>query len=314
MFRRWMAAEGAEAIGLSPRVRGSPSFNPLPPYKPGSIPAGAGQPRKTSASSIPIRVYPRGCGAATPSMATISQSHGLSPRVRGSRHPRLTPRQKPGSIPAGAGQPHGPRRNTRPAEVYPRGCGAARLEDGEIRRVKGLSPRVRGSPLPRMYHRLGNRSIPAGAGQPSTHLESGHLKGVYPRGCGAARSTIQVHQRGNGLSPRVRGSHRGCPAAPTARGSIPAGAGQPQLRLGSCLIRRVYPRGCGAAITAGLRISGWEGLSPRVRGSLEEGLQSVGCNGSIPAGAGQPSHSCICSVVRPVYPRGCGAAVILGPR
>ena len=50
------------------------------------------------------------------------------------------------------------------------------------------------------------------------------------------------------------------------------------------------------------------GLSPRVRGSLEDDLEPVFLEGSIPAGAGEPIQWVEAKHKTWVYPRGCGGA------
>ena len=50
--------------GLSPRVRGSPTYPPDRAAWLGSIPASAGQPDDSTNASRPTAVYPRECGAA----------------------------------------------------------------------------------------------------------------------------------------------------------------------------------------------------------------------------------------------------------
>ncbi len=92
-------------LGLSPRVRGShpvpfPSENRL-----GSIPAGAGEPRSCFTSLGDAGVYPRGCGGAMCEQMDKPEPVGLSPRVRGSHKIGMTLHLRPGSIPAGAGEP-----------------------------------------------------------------------------------------------------------------------------------------------------------------------------------------------------------------
>ena len=49
-----------------------------------------------------------------------------------------------------------------------------------------------------------------------------------------------------------------------------------------------------------------KGLSPRVRGNPVMRLSLPGCQGSIPACAGEPSGSHTHSSTAPVYPRVCG--------
>ncbi len=71
--------------GLSPRVRGNL--------------------RMYSCGCAPWRVYPRGCGGTASSAAVAVGCAGLSPRVRGNLGGGLGHSIRPGSIPAGAGEP-----------------------------------------------------------------------------------------------------------------------------------------------------------------------------------------------------------------
>ena len=174
----------------------------------------------------------------------------------------------PGSIPAGAGEPN-------------------QIARKVITRT-GLSPRVRGSlvmPLKQLPH-LG--SIPAGAGEPQNFHCRVQIERVYPRGCGGADSAPDSVSLDGGLSPRVRGSRPDRLTDLTAHGSIPAGAGEPDYPAPNGSGIRVYPRGCGGALT------GW--------------CRAGTCAGSIPAGAGEPLRAWPSVSVGGVYPRGCGGA------
>ena len=157
---------------------------------------------------------------------------GLSPRVRGSL---LTLRSLQvsfgGSIPASAGQPPSPKCHSRQGQVYPRECGAAVSGVNRTKLRLGLSPRVRGSRHDRGGQGQGPGSIPASAGQPSSHPGNVGFIRVYPRECGAAAAAIQVVGIAVGLSPRVRGSLYQPVVGFGLLRSIPASAGQPQLAL-----------------------------------------------------------------------------------
>ena len=101
---RYMQAPPSPA-GLSPRVRGNPCKMFPAAESVGSIPAGAGEPARSTVGNVCVRVYPRGCGGTTRSAHLGVLVRGLSPRVRGNRHvPEHCP-QRLGSIPAGAGEP-----------------------------------------------------------------------------------------------------------------------------------------------------------------------------------------------------------------
>ena len=129
---------------------------------------------------------------------------------------------------------------------------------------------------------------------------------VYPRGCGGTAVGGESDPQPQGLSPRVRGN-RGCVRSMrTCYGSIPAGAGEPQLDSGTAAGSVVYPRGCGGTSSVGIRRVAEEGLSPRVRGNRGRRLwRSIVCR-SIPAGAGEPQFGASSGWPDGVYPRGCG--------
>ncbi|KXS38168.1 MAG: hypothetical protein AWU55_1646 [Halomonadaceae bacterium T82-2] len=177
--------------------------------------------------------------------------------------------------------------------------------------TSGRSPRVRGSPAARIYPHCAQGSIPAGAGKP--HQAAVHIKvtGVDPRGCGEAMSPTKKSRPRVGRSPRVRGSLQ--PRIPIhwPHGSIPAGAGKPAYGGRGSGKTRVDPRGCGEAKSDAFALWVVQGRSPRVRGSLDDVLQALVLDGSIPAGAGKPTspHSAR-SAIR-VDPRGCGEAAAI---
>ena len=150
------------------------------------------------------------------------------------------------------------------------------------------------------------RSIPAGAGEPAKPVARTHVKKVYPRGCGGTFDSVADACVGAGLSPRVRGnlvvnrgSYLGC-------GSIPAGAGEPSVVTMCMWATPVYPRGCGGTYSIGARSTANEGLSPRVRGNLQQPYTAAGIKGSIPAVAGEPRLIHCRRSAPTVYPRGCG--------
>ena len=73
-----------------------------------------------------------------------------------------------------------------------------------------------------------DRSIPAGAGEPSGRPSRPCSGWVYPRGCGGAVKSCVDPMPIVGLSPRVRGSRYMDTDPVTRTRSIPAGAGEPQ--------------------------------------------------------------------------------------
>ena len=107
----------------------------------------------------------------------------------------------------------------------------------------------------------------------------------------------------------MRGSRAIQGVGDVIQGSIPAGAGEPMNATGEGDWKKVYPRGCGGAPAYWTPLLLAFGLSPRVRGSLRATSVPPSSNGSIPAGAGEPSRILTATSSPEVYPRGCGGAV-----
>ena len=210
------------------------------------------------------------------------------------------------SIPAGAGEPGDFNVLWAECQVYPRGCGGT----GEVAMWtlswEGLSPRVRGNPMESNQRHERQRSIPAGAGEPSLHsLGSGRIP-VYPRGCGGTSQILDFGHLGRGLSPRVRGNPRDRTPDLYRRRSIPAGAGESSTVAKAIHSVKVYPRRCGGTNMQESPAYFGRGLSPRVRGNLVDGKVNGCGRGSIPAGAGEPPPTSRNASPYWVYPRGCG--------
>ena len=113
---------------------------------------------------------------------------GSSPRVRGRPQVREGIRERPGLIPAGAGQTFLRYSAVKASKAHPRGCGADALSKAVRDGIEGSSPRVRGRHL-----RVGGTEwekglIPAGAGQTTGSGSGDTGTGAHPRGCGADSS------------------------------------------------------------------------------------------------------------------------------
>ena len=106
----------------------------------------------------------------------------------------------------------------------------------------------------------------------------------------------------------MRGSPAHVPELYVDRGSIPAGAGEPNGRASDNASDGVDPRGCGGAIINGVIRTEGGGRSPRVRGSLGCDAGHPPHPGSIPAGAGEPAGVAAHTINSGVDPRGCGGA------
>ena len=250
------------------------------------------------------------CGGAREPASQPVGKPGLSPRVRGSLRYVACSWPWYRSIPACAGEPSMPEMRLTMHPVYPRVCGGARRGRFAAGTGSGLSPRVRGSLMPKETRKEEGGSIPACAGEPRCVPRAALPRGVYPRVCGGAELDAAGADGPRGLSPRVRGSrlHRRFRARDYR--SIPACAGEPHWRNDCGFVVRVYPRVCGGAT---IRIDAEDlekGLSPRVRGSRSMGVAIVRRNGSIPACAGEPTAGGPGGKSGRVYPRVCGGATI----
>ena len=213
--------------GLSPRVRGNPSATSRGSALSRSIPACAGEPCASDKCAISVPVYPRVCGGTSGMPASTAISKGLSPRVRGNPHDDHHDRPRPRSIPACAGEPVITIPICPQVSVYPRVCGGTGTACAAGVPDKGLSPRVRGNPARNCLAHWRSGSIPACAGEPASKSLMTWRQRVYPRVCGGTEFIPPVGPGGRGLSPRVRGNPPAWRYPPSARGSIPACAGEP---------------------------------------------------------------------------------------
>ena len=183
------ATGSARCCGLSPRVRGHLSCPRPSQGRSGSIPACAGSPGKATGVGGSSRVYPRVCGVTGNSFEPDDDLPGLSPRVRGHLGADVEVVTGIGSIPACAGSPANGRLSYARGEVYPRVCGVTLGAEARPPIRRGLSPRVRGHPVPTLSVLAGARSIPACAGSPCPNCSDRLAKRVYPRVCGVTAAS-----------------------------------------------------------------------------------------------------------------------------
>ncbi len=125
--------------------------------------------------------------------------------------------------------------------------------------------------------------------------------------CGATRRAHAGADSADGLSPRVRGNLDQHSADRPSLRPIPACAGQPGCGAWFRGFARAYPRVCGATVWSRYDGPSAGGLSPRVRGNLNERLVPRRHTGPIPACAGQPWFQLARQSRSGAYPRVCGA-------
>ena len=198
-------AVGILCLGLSPRTRGSLWRYSAAASRIGSIPAYAGEPVSLSLTPPQRGVYPRVRGGAPMYYLILPGDTGLSPRTRGSPESSSPRPMSVRSIPAYAGEPFLILILFLFRRVYPRVRGGAVFYWFSPLDFLGLSPRTRGSLLPRYSPRALGGSIPAYAGEPFLIECLNHVSGVYPRVRGGAKGPGSLEEGVEGLSPRTRG-------------------------------------------------------------------------------------------------------------
>ena len=249
-------------------MRGNPSDH-IPPFCCNrSIPACAGEPISLSFRASGCMVYPRVCGGTEEQPREETRKWGLSPRVRGNHWHGYCLGRVERSIPACAGEPPEQVMQPCPLTVYPRVCGGTFSSPLQPPVRRGLSPRVRGNPPPRIETPPRIGSIPACAGEPQEILHRPCRLSVYPRVCGGTLWEPYSLPYIQGLSPRVRGNLILPPDTSREARSIPACAGEPIVPQTVPNLTMVYPRVCGGTDKRGDCPVYSSGLSPRVRGNL----------------------------------------------
>ena len=272
--------------GLSPRMRGNHPGMEGGLGAIGSIPTHAGEPSDWPDCRAPGRVYPRACGGTLTAFANhVTIEHWVYPRACGGTH-RISagvPVAAGGSIPAHAGEPQASMTSSTPWRVYPRACGEPRLSTSS---------------------RLGFRVYPRACGEPTATGVMWANSRVYPRACGGTSTVPSWRAPSWGLSPRMRGNRDYGLVGTFPSGSIPAHAGEPNVRQGLSRSQGVYPRACGG--TRVRSIAGAGRSIPALAGNRIGFDSRERISRSIPAHAGEPVVVVSNPSVVGVYPRACG--------
>ena len=178
-------------LGSSPRMRGTLSMVDSLSAISRFIPAYAGNAASRATTFNSFSVHPRVCGERRASCPKIRNPDGSSPRMRGTHRRRSSRAPRWRFIPAYAGNASPMASPTRSTTVHPRVCG----ERPEGRRKSviqaGSSPRMRGTLALVKERAIGQRFIPAYAGNASGKARSRGGAAVHPRVCGE-RSTSSI--------------------------------------------------------------------------------------------------------------------------
>ena len=273
-------------VGSSPRVRGTAVLpGSLPPAL-RFIPACAGNSWRRPPPTCPSPVHPRVCGEQRLRHPARISNCGSSPRVRGTATP---PSRNPCCrrfIPACAGNSSGLPLLGGTVTVHPRVCGEQIVGKQKAGCTVGSSPRVRGTVLEKLVLVLGERFIPACAGNRASALRAWASAAVHPRVCGEQSSTARTLRFTAGSSPRVRGTGLRNAQEPRDLRFIPACAGNRRYAVRRPKLKAVHPRVCGEQDPGQFPAAMFDGSSPRVRGTDQRGLLVQQRPRFIPACAG----------------------------
>ncbi len=251
-------------------------------------------------------VHPRVCGERTCPDCGHVETHGSSPRVRGTVHgidPVVSGQR---FIPACAGNGERQESIDLCLTVHPRVCGERPCCRLPAVLPVGSSPRVRGTESSIYPDLRFPRFIPACAGNGTLPVIPAAVETVHPRVCGERRTAGKHRPLPDGSSPRVRGT--ACPSrlGAAARRFIPACAGNGPAPVRCTVSQTVHPRVCGERRTAGKHRPLPDGSSPRVRGTACPSRLGAAARRFIPACAGNGPAPVRCTVSQTVHPRVCG--------
>ena len=190
--------------------------------------------------------------------------------------------------------------------VHPRVCGERQRGGFAIENKDGSSPRVRGTPRHACASSDPRRFIPACAGNAGSPAARAAGPPVHPRVCGERRRGNGAADHRTGSSPRVRGTPvRGAGEIEGGR-FIPACAGNASSAGSTRPDRPVHPRVCGERDADPPEHVYNGGSSPRVRGTLDDGVTFRLGVRFIPACAGNAVLRMIKAAISQVHPRVCG--------
>ena len=218
-------------------------------------------------SVTPVQpVHPRGCGEHGENNNPDGAARGSSPRARGTRRGR--------------------RRRQRRAAVHPRERGEHNAALAFFARFGGSSPRARGTLPDHPHGVLGQRFIPASAGNTrASQLPSSFIT-VHPRERGEHPPKPRPPSWPIGSSPRARGTLLEVGAGDGEARFIPASAGNTVRLFNQVGTPAVHPRERGEHIERIHLQLGGTGSSPRARGTLDDEFEDHRQGRFIPASAG----------------------------
>ncbi len=260
-------AEDLAEGGSSPRMRGTLDDRYEAFQAARFIPAHAGNTLCTWLKTSSVTVHPRACGEHADQIHADHAVCGSSPRMRGTllggvvvaRHRRFIPAHAGNTMSGALSDPQTP--------VHPRACGEHEFECHGCGQHIGSSPRMRGTQRRERVFVVGDRFIPAHAGNTMAECAKRMASAVHPRACGEHDEIEAARARNRGSSPRMRGTLGQAIGNASLQRFIPAHAGNTILAVIRCRPPSVHPRACGEHAASVQNSVDGTGSSPRMRGT-----------------------------------------------
>ncbi len=190
--------------------------------------------------------------------------------------------------------------------VHPRACGEHLLTNLPPVALTGSSPRMRGTPFPRVRPAVPGRFIPAHAGNTSRSVSVIPAASVHPRACGEHNGHGLREAEKGGSSPRMRGTRTRRNRQYSHHRFIPAHAGNTARQRFRGSQPAVHPRACGEHCVSVATHDVTSGSSPRMRGTHKRLHGFDVTLRFIPAHAGNTIQNVTLHVESTVHPRACG--------
>ena len=296
-------------LGSSPRMRGTRDLPALKIRKDGIIPAYAGNTRTVSSRFQKIWDHPRVCGEHCVAVCVLPVESGIIPAYAGNTA-IVSQKGKffsfAGIIPAYAGNTMRALASPISRRDHPRVCGEHKDCSYADMYWRGSSPRMRGTRDEIIVY-LGNVGIiPAYAGNTTGVATRRTRWRDHPRVCGEHVWAGHVVGANTGSSPRMRGTPNQIFTNFQPLRIIPAYAGNTSRQGSRRRADGDHPRVCGEHTWPDVPLHQLPGSSPRMRGTLLNGMILSEDSGIIPAYAGNTRSRRAVRVWKRDHPRVCG--------
>ena len=301
-----MTTPARELAGSSPRTRGTPPSDRMPPRSCRIIPAHAGN---TGAAALKIwrrADHPRARGEHVDAALGGVRVIGSSPRTRGTQAACAASRAAPRIIPAHAGNTRCARCACPRSADHPRARGEHLPHPAWLHTRAGSSPRTRGTPRKRVPVAAPGRIIPAHAGNTAMGRRMAGSSPDHPRARGEHTNASHLACSTCGSSPRTRGTRSRHAGAHPAIRIIPAHAGNTPGAAQPERIQPDHPRARGEHFLASPALRTGGGSSPRTRGTLSTGAAGCARYRIIPAHAGNTVRWAASTTTKTDHPRARG--------